>query len=331
MLPHMLNKRFCHAMCAGIAIMLLSACETPSYKPPTSQPNGVNIPTAAPDYGPRAALDVSHIPIPVPRIEPRARTSNVTPYKVKGKTYRVIHNPAGFRQKGIASWYGYKFHGKTTANGELYNMYAVTAAHKTLPIPSFVRVTNLNNNRSIIVRVNDRGPFHDNRIIDLSYTAAKKLDYIDKGTAPVAVEYIDPATFTAPHPDTLDNTISLQKKKGKVKKSAPMPFHSGGYELPKGTYLQMGAFSKTQGANAFKKSLTRKMISHLAYINKQPPRRQKPITISIVKPRQLRIYKDSLYRIQIGPIANAFDMEAVRKALAQVGIADPHSINRNGF
>lgn len=315
-----------------VLLLGLSACETPgsaTNRPPgvpSSQPLGVNIPTAAPDYGPRAALDVSHIPVPVPRMEPRSKASNVSPYTVKGKTYHVMQNPKGFRQKGIASWYGYKFHGKVTANGELYNMYAVTAAHKTLPIPSFARVTNLNNNRSIVVRINDRGPFHDNRIIDLSYTAAQKLGYIEQGTAPVAIEHIDPATFYAAHPDALDNTTAF-KTRGRP---APLPFHSGGYELPAGTYLQMGAFSQAQGAKQLQKRLTSLLQPALSQVNKSARKRAQRASIVVVKPRQVRLYRDNLYRVQIGPIANAFDMEKIKKAIKGAGLSEPNMINRNG-
>lgn len=114
------------------------------------------------------------------------------PYVVYGKKYVPIHHEAGFKQQGIASWYGRKFHGHATSNGETYDMFAMTAAHKTLPLPSFVRVTNLENGKSAVVRVNDRGPFHDDRIIDLSYAAAYKLGYYRQGTAKVKIEALVP-------------------------------------------------------------------------------------------------------------------------------------------
>lgn len=116
------------------------------------------------------------------------------PYVVHGKRYTPLHSEAGFTETGIASWYGRKFHGHDTSNGETYDMFAMTAAHKTLPLPSFVRVTNLENGNSAIVRVNDRGPFHDDRIIDLSYAAAYKLGYHRQGTAKVKIEALLPQT-----------------------------------------------------------------------------------------------------------------------------------------
>lgn len=123
--------------------------------------------------------------------EPYSRTGNNV-YTVFGVTYFPLSSSVGYRERGIASWYGKKFHGRRTSSGETYNMYAMTAAHKTLPLPTYVEVTNLKNNRKVTVRVNDRGPFVDNRIIDLSYTAAKELDLIGPGTGPVLVEAITP-------------------------------------------------------------------------------------------------------------------------------------------
>lgn len=278
------------------------------------------------DSGPKAPLSVNHIPIPVPRVEPRTIAGNYSPYTVLGKTYRVIKNPKGFRQRGIASWYGNKFHGRKTANGEVYDMFAVTAAHKTLPIPCFVRVTNLSNNRSIIVRVNDRGPFHSGRVIDLSYTAAKKLGVIKQGTAPVSVEYIDPVTFNASHPSILDNTQGAGQADGV--KAAPTPVHAGGYQLPKGTYLQMGAFSANRSARNYQTYVNRKIGAILGNINSKRSKKDKRVAVEVVRPRQLMIYKDKLYRVQIGPLKNMFDMADIKKALALEGFKEPHTVNR---
>ena len=125
----------------------------------------------------------------VPRYEPY-RTINSRPYTVFGRNYTPMLDGKGFVQEGDASWYGQKFHGHTTSNGEIYDMFSMTAAHKTLPLPSYVRVTNLNNNKTAVVRVNDRGPFHPGRVIDLSYAAAKKLDVISTGVAPIKLEVI---------------------------------------------------------------------------------------------------------------------------------------------
>ena len=127
---------------------------------------------------------------PIPREEPRSRYGNGPFYEVLGHRYEVLSTGVGYRERGVASWYGQKFHGKPTSSREPYDMYAMTAAHKTLPLPSYVRVTNLRNDKSIIVRVNDRGPFVDNRIIDLSYAARGSLDIIRDGTGMVEITAI---------------------------------------------------------------------------------------------------------------------------------------------
>jgi rare lipoprotein A len=144
------------------------------------------------DGGPAIPPDVSAVPEPVPRAEPRAAYGNRSPYTVLGRTYTVMPSARGYVERGIASWYGTKFHGRLTSSREPYDMYAMTAAHKSLPLPTFVRVTNLENGRSVVVRVNDRGPFHEDRIIDLSYAAAIKLGIHIAGTGKVEVRAIDP-------------------------------------------------------------------------------------------------------------------------------------------
>ncbi|MFO0040413.1 MAG: septal ring lytic transglycosylase RlpA family protein [Pseudomonadota bacterium] len=144
------------------------------------------------DGGPPIPPDVSAVPEPVPRAEPQARYGNRSPYTVLGRTYTVLPSAQGYVERGIASWYGTKFHGRLTSSREPYDMYAMTAAHKALPLPTFVRVTNLDNGRSVVVRVNDRGPFHADRIIDLSYAAAVKLGIHVAGTGKVEVRAIDP-------------------------------------------------------------------------------------------------------------------------------------------
>ena len=155
-----------------IVIGLLSSCATYEVQ----------------DYGPDHEVDVSDVSNAIPKDEPRSRAGNPKSYVVNGQRYYVRSSAVGYKEQGIASWYGYKFHGNKTSNGEVYDMYEMTAAHKSLPLPTYVRVTNLKNNRSIIVRVNDRGPFAKGRIIDLSYVAAQKLDMVKAGTARVEVE-----------------------------------------------------------------------------------------------------------------------------------------------
>jgi rare lipoprotein A len=153
------------------------------------------------DAGPSAPIDVSGIPEPVPRDEPRSRYGNRSPYTVLNKSYTVLGSAQGYVERGVASWYGTKFNGRATSSGEIYDICAFTAAHKTLPLPSFARVTNLDNGRSVTVRVNDRGPFHSGRIIDLSYAAASRLGVDKTGTARVEVRAItDGQEATGPAP-----------------------------------------------------------------------------------------------------------------------------------
>ena len=140
------------------------------------------------------AHDFDHVAVAdaTPRVEPLAKLGNRPTYKVFGVEYKVLPSAKGYKERGIASWYGAKFHGAKTSSGEPYDMYAMTAAHKTLPLPTYARVTNLDNGKSVIVRINDRGPFKHNRVMDLSYAAALKLDIVAKGTGKVEVEAIDP-------------------------------------------------------------------------------------------------------------------------------------------
>lgn len=138
-------------------------------------------------------LDSGEIPDAVPRVEPRSKYGNMASYKVGGRVYYTKQDARGHVERGLASWYGTKFHGRRTSSGEPYNMYTMTAAHKTLPLPCYAQITNLDNGRSAVVRINDRGPFHSNRIIDLSYAAANKIGVFPKGTANVELRGIDPA------------------------------------------------------------------------------------------------------------------------------------------
>ena len=169
--------------------MVLAGCQSPG-PPPAGQgpaPSGSGLPTLTdgpPEFVPH---DLSQLPEPVPVDEPRSATGNPPSYSVFGKTYYTLDSAAGYEATGSASWYGRKFQGRRTSSGETFDTLKLTAAHPSLPIPSFVEVTNLENGRRVVVRVNDRGPFHEGRIIDLSYAAAVKLGFADEGTARVRV------------------------------------------------------------------------------------------------------------------------------------------------
>ena len=175
---------------AGIlGIGLLAACTS---APPAGAPAGAETPRPLRDSGPaKPPRGLAQLPDPPVRQEAKSKRGNSS-YVVFGKRYEVLPTASGYRRDGKASWYGAKFHGRTTSSGEPYDMYALTAAHRSLPIPTYVRVTNLDNGRRTIVRVNDRGPFHAERIIDLSYAAAVKLGFQDRGVANVRVESVLP-------------------------------------------------------------------------------------------------------------------------------------------
>lgn len=160
------------------------------------------------DGPPLAAVDIDEVPDPRPRNEPKSIRGNPPSYVVFNKSYDVLADSKGYLERGVASWYGRKFHGNQTSNGEVFDMLAMTAAHKSLPLPTYVRVTNLENNRQVVVRVNDRGPFHDNRIIDLSYAAAVKLGIEKKGTGFVQIQAItDPSSYRRAGEQTADTPI----------------------------------------------------------------------------------------------------------------------------
>ena len=197
------------------------------------------------DSGVLEPLDLARVKAVEPRRETRTRAGNKSPYNINGRTYFVLDNESGYTETGLASWYGRKFHGHLTSNGEVYDMFQLSAAHTTLPIPSYIRVTNLDNGKSIVARVNDRGPFHPGRIVDMSYAGAVMLGYADKGTARVRVEAIVPDTAPAPATavqavaygatDVLDNVATeralIEENRGEE-------------------FLQIGAFSNLESARS---------------------------------------------------------------------------------
>ncbi|MHB1052236.1 MAG: septal ring lytic transglycosylase RlpA family protein [Thiobacillus sp.] len=211
---------------AAITLTLAGCGSTPPAPPPAAKSGGYYL-DDGPEASPPPNLDV--IPDAVPRAEPLHRFANRT-YTVLGNTYTPKTERRTHREEGLASWYGRRFHGKKTASGERYDMYAMTAAHPTLPIPSYVRVTALNNGKSVVVRINDRGPFHSSRVIDLSYTAAHKLGYLGKGHARVRVESIDP--------DAKENQ---------------------GEASVDGLYLQVGAFGQPENAQKLLERIKREL------------------------------------------------------------------------
>ena len=233
--------------------------------------------------GPGAdAPNLDAIPDAVPRAEPLHRYAN-RPYSALGKTYTPLQTTGNYKERGIASWYGKKFHGQRTSIGEIYDMYAMTAAHPTLPIPSYARVTNVANGKSVVVRINDRGPFLHGRIVDLSYVAAYKLGYVNNGSAEVEVESLA-ADGSAPVAAAIE-TPSVQVEPIAAAPLAPsIPVESAGAATGQ-VFLQLGAFKSPQGAESF----LGKMRSEL------------PDTS-----RTLSLYnKGGLTRVHYGPYASA--------------------------
>lgn len=185
------------------------------------------------------------IPNAVPRVEPLHRFAN-SQYTALGKTYTPLTTPGRFKERGIASWYGKKFHGKRTASGEIYDMYGMTAAHPTLPVPSYARVTNISNKKSVVVRVNDRGPFLRERIIDLSYVAAYKLGIVDNGSAEVVVEVESLVADSNVQPIEITDSVVVTPLKSTTAMSVSSEPAAMG-----NVYLQLGAFRSQQGAESF--------------------------------------------------------------------------------
>jgi rare lipoprotein A len=216
-------------------------------------------------------LDLSRIRPVIPRAEKRTLAGNKSPYTVNGRTYRVMGDESGYAATGFASWYGRKFHGHLTSNGEIYDMFQLSAAHTTLPIPSYVRVTNLDNGKSIIARVNDRGPFHDGRIVDMSYAGAVMLGYADRGTARVRVEAVLPGGDVIPIPAGVQPGIPLTRASDAIEAVATQ--RQALVEEPPveqliserqlidenrgNEFLQVGAFSSEDSARTLVGRLTR--------------------------------------------------------------------------
>lgn len=233
------------------------------------------------DGPPAYAVDLSKVKKAVPRHLPRSRYGNPRTYAALGKRYRVLPTSKGYNQKGIASWYGTKFNGELTSSREPYNMLAMTAASPVLPIPCFVRVTNLENGRSVIVKVNDRGPFAPNRIIDLSYAAAMKLGYAHKGTALVDVKAINIDQYWA--------------KRGKTHLAQAKPM-----QHPK-LFLQLGAFEHKHNALALEGQ-----VRH--YVNK-------PVEIIPSRHRS-----GTLYKVRVGPLKGVGESDKVYLKLKHHGL-----------
>jgi len=219
---------------------------------------------------------------------PRSKRGNPPFYEVYGVRYSVMQSSAGYREKGVASWYGKKFHGRDTSSGERYNMYAMTAAHKTLPLPTNVRVTNLETGKSIIVRVNDRGPFVKNRIIDLSYSAAHALDVVANGTAMVEVVALNGSNNNP-------STAQSASKTGSYANNAS------------DMYLQVGAFGDLGNAQKLADQLTRNGIAN-------------------VQVRESNGESPTLYRVRVGPVSSVGEYDRLAQQVERLQVAKTHLV-----
>lgn len=257
------------------------------------------------DSAPSGSVSIPDLPgDPVPRPEPRSRYGNGPVYEVLGQSYRVMDSSSGYKERGVASWYGKKFHGRLTSNREPYDMYAMTAAHKTLPLPTYVKVRNLRNNRSIIVRVNDRGPFVHNRIIDLSYAAALKLDMVRDGTSLVEVTAI---SFDEPTGDRPVRVVEPARPSDPRPALVPEPEAQPAVQKDNEIFVQVGAFGDRENAERRRSALLSGGIGGAFIFADEaatPP----------------------MYRVRIGPIngVDAYD-ELVLK-LEALGISDPYLV-----
>jgi rare lipoprotein A len=262
---------------------LLIACRGPSPRH-ESAPVAAPIPPAVPAQGtppPPPLAVLQSIPDAVPRVEPRSTRGNPVSYEVFGKRYFILATSEGYRERGVASWYGPDFHARPTSSGEPYDMYGMTAAHKTLPIPAYARVTNLSNGRSVIVRINDRGPSVANRIIDLSYTAAHKLDMTRAGTAFVEVEVLTPGSAG-------DAARELAAPVAAVPLATPV------------LYLQAGAFGVAANASKLADQLR---AAGIAQVSVSDPTGTPP-----------------LYRVRVGPFTDVASYDQLAARVAALGV-----------
>ncbi|MEC8430023.1 MAG: septal ring lytic transglycosylase RlpA family protein [Pseudomonadota bacterium] len=289
-----LFKKLClrRSLTGMMVAITLAACGSAPSSSPTSNPGSRY--SIAQDRAPSGQVSLGSILEVIPEPVTRTLAGNRSPYSVLGKTYTVLPTEKGYSKTGIASWYGEKFHGHKTSNGEVFDMYQASAAHKSLPIPSFLRVTNLDNNRSLIVRVNDRGPFHGDRIIDLSYAAALKLGYADRGTARVQLDAI------VVNEDGQAVTYSNSR--------VGSPEQDAREEVSGRRYLQVGAFSELRSAQRVFDQL-RQLTRH-------------PVFIRSVKNGSGNV----LYRVRVGPLRDIQEIRELSQRVVAANLGSPYTV-----
>ncbi len=266
-----------HLIMAGLLGLLLISCAGEQKKEPE------------PGDGPSTLnIKASDVKDAVPRAEPLARYGNHSPYEVFGKQYTVMQSNSGYHEQGVASWYGSKFHGRRTSSGEPYDMHLATAAHKSLPLPTYAEVTNLDNGRKVIVKINDRGPFKNGRLIDMSYGAALRLDMIATGTARVDVRVID--VYSGSEGQVIaDSGVANE-------------VHAGNNQE---TWLQAGAYGKREGAEKLAGQLERADVSPVSIHN-----------------------TGNLFRVWLGPYLSSVELESVIARVIELGFERPHRVRR---
>jgi rare lipoprotein A len=279
-------------------VVMLAACTSPLTKK---------------DSAPKKPTRIDRSEKVIPKVEPRSKYGNPDSYVVFGQRYHTLPTAKGHLEHGIASWYGTKFHGRRTSSGETYDMYAMTAAHKTLPLPTYARVTNKKNGRSIIVRINDRGPFHENRIIDLSYAAATKLGIVTTGTGLVEVRAIDPrmqATKPAgtkttnkpvkPKPVLPEGVVDVAEPASSVEIIEPSLPTAEEIEKELGIFVQLGAFRSQENAQ----KLRDKFAVH---------------QLGQVSVKQQVFENESIHKVWIGPLDTVEQADNTVKKITQLG------------
>jgi len=301
-----LESRFKLVLIWLVCSVLMAACTSPLTQK---------------DSAPKKPTRIDRAEKVIPKVEPKSKYGNPKSYVVFGQRYYTLPTAKGHVEQGIASWYGTKFHGRRTSSGETYDMYAMTAAHKTLPLPTYARVTNMKNGRSIIVRINDRGPFHDNRIIDLSYAAAVKLGIVTTGTGLVEVRAIDPRRQPVrPTVTKATDKLTTKSENNQVKKKPVLP--KGVVDVAEtatsveivepssplteqieknvGIYVQLGAFRSQENAMKLKNTFAAHQVG-------------------LVSVKQQVFEGTSIYKVWIGPLETVDQADKTVEQITQLG------------
>lgn len=284
-----------------LLILLMAVSLTACVSPTSPQKTNAGRYEMANDSPVLEPVDFSTIPTVVPAPVERTQAGNKSPYEVNGQTYYVMDEETGYEETGNASWYGRKFHGHLTSNGEIYDMFSYSAAHKSLPIPGFLEVTNLDNGKQLVVRVNDRGPFHENRIVDLSYAAAAYLDYADKGTARVRIRSLPPESRMI-----YAEAGSVNDMQDEVLRERVLIEEGEGQE-----FLQIGAFSSLDSA----RNLLALVTSYTSL----------PVFIRSDEDQQSG---SLLHRVRLGPVNETIDLQGLINIIIDAGLGTPFRVRQ---